>query len=176
MANKELLCTDNYTLPKGDKGPKGLIGNTGAQGPAGPGIQGPTGPAGGNKIDINLQSSSFPYIEISNTSHEDLAYFIFPGTATFTPKTWRIGFSMLSKSQVNTVEVELGYIKKNGTKEIVASFSKDLQSVSSTYIVEEITTFSNLPADAKIFYISASTALAPVTNASTRFYATEIRE
>ena len=175
MANKELLCTDNYTLPKGDRGPRGLIGPTGQQGLAGPGLQGPTGPIGANKIDINLQSSFAPYVEISNTNPVDIAYFIFPGTLVFTPTTWRIGYSILSKNQANTLGIELGYIKKNGTKEIVASVVETQQTATAIYTVKEISSFSNLPADPQIFYISAYTTFTPSAGAITRAYATELR-
>lgn len=178
MAHEELKCTDNYSLPKGDRGPRGLTGPQGEQGVPGPGVIGPQGPAGGNKIDINLQSMTNPYIELTDTNQMDLGYFIFPGTTVFTPKTWRVAFSMVSKNNPNSVRVELGFINPDGSKQIVAAFTETRQEALPFYIVKEVSSFSNLPADPITFYISASVSLpsVPTGNVATRLYATEIRE
>ena len=178
MANKELKCTDNYSLPKGDRGPRGLTGPQGDQGVPGPGIAGPQGKQGGNKIDINLQSNQNPYIQLTDINQVDLAYFIFPGTTTFTPKTWRVAFSMVSKTNPNHLRVELGFINPDGSKQLVAGFTEIRQDVQPFYVVKEVSSFSFLPADPITFYISASVSLpsVPTGNVATRLYATEIRE
>lgn len=177
MANKELHCTDNYTLPKGDRGPRGEQGDAGLQGPAGPGSQGPQGPVGGTKIDINIQSESKPYTELYSNNQADLAFFIFPGTLVFNPTTWRVAFSMVSVFGNNTLRVEMGYINPDGSKQIVAGFTETRQESEPRYIVKEISSFNNLPDNAVPFYISASVTLPSQQNGQvvTRVYATEIR-
>jgi len=178
MAHKELKCTDNYSLPKGDRGPRGLTGPQGEQGVPGPGIAGPQGKQGGNKIDINLQSQVNPYIQLTDLNQTDLAYFIFPGTTTFTPKTWRVAFSMVSKNNPNDLRVELGFINPDGSKQVVAAFTETRQDSQPFYVVKEVSSFSFLPADPITFYISAAVAIPSdnIGTVQTRMYATEIRE
>jgi len=185
MAYKEPRCTDNYTLPKGDKGPKGPQGDTGIQGLAGPGIQGPTGTAGGNKIDINLQSNDNPYIDlvgiIPGNVVPDLGFFVFPGTNEFTPSSWRVAYSLQGSTGTltapATIFVELGFIQTDGTKQAVASFTDTQQSTTAVYTIKEISSFSNLPPDPALFYISGSAGGTTGSGKTVvRIYATELRE
>jgi hypothetical protein len=118
MATSENNCIDNYSLPRGPAGPQGPQG---IQGPAGPvgldGLPGPQGKDGSNKIDINIQGNDKPYTDITTTASTeiDAAYFIFPGTATFTATSFKIITSLLANSATTKIRCTLYQINSTGT-------------------------------------------------------------
>jgi len=108
MATSENNCTDNYSLPQGPPGPMGLTGADGPQGDKGGiGNPGPIGQSGKSKIDINIQNGNEPYSDILTVSATKVAYFIFPGTATFDADTFSILTSVLAYNQQVIYEIML---------------------------------------------------------------------
>ena len=117
MATSENHCIDNYSLPQGPAGSQGIQG---IQGPAGPigldGSAGPQGKDGSNKIDINIQGNDKPYTDITTNEHTevDIAYFIFPGTTTFTATAFKIITSLLADKATTKIRCTLYEISSTG--------------------------------------------------------------
>lgn len=178
MALEETFCIDNFTLPKGPRGPRGPIGPIGLTGPGGIATKGPVGPPGGSKIDVNFQTSNKPFVELYNAGVETvLAHFIFPGTNTFTPKTWRIAIASFVRIGTNKLTLNLKMIAPNGTITTVATITKIITASSQGFVYEilEVSSFVALPATASNFFIDAI-MVSKDLKASTRCYATELRE
>ncbi|MAH44656.1 hypothetical protein CMI37_02455 [Candidatus Pacearchaeota archaeon] len=132
MATSENNCIDNYSLPQGPAGPQGTQGLQGPTGPIGlDGAPGPQGRDGKNKIDINIQGNDLPYSEITTTASTevDVAYFIFPGTTTFTPVTaFKIMTSLLAYSATTTIRCTLYEISTSGATTSAGSVDLELTS------------------------------------------------
>lgn len=177
MAIQETKCAENFYLPLGPQGPRGVQGGAGPQGIGGIVTQGPQGPAGGNKIDINLQSGSSPYIEVKSPNQWiTLAHFIFPGTTSFVPNTWRIAIGYYVRTLNNRIFARLGYIDVDGNKVIVADVDEVVQPTDQgfKYLVLNASSFNGLPADASNFFVEGKVQLVD-GNFRTRYFATELR-
>src|SRR3990167_4713010 len=126
----ESSCVDNFTIPQGPQGPRGATGIQGSTGPKGDtGIQGNVGPSGGNKIDIHLREGNTPYVNITSlteSGEQALCYFIFPGTSTFTPNSFKVGISSHTALGTVILSLNLYKINTNSTKTIVSSISTSL--------------------------------------------------
>lgn len=177
MATEETKCSDNFYLPIGPQGPRGEQGLTGAQGPGGAVTQGPAGPAGGNKIDINFQIGSTPYMEATvGGEWERLAHFIFPGTSEFTPSSWRVAVGYYLTRGSNDIKLQLGYLQNDGTKVIVASIDEVVSPSTQGFVYKifNASSFNGLPSAASNFFVEGK-----VTKVGkefrTRYFATELR-
>ena len=187
MAIEETKCTENYFIPRGPVGPRGDTGAIGPQGDSGPGTIGPIGPAGGSKIDINFQIGNTPYILLTpEKEYVPLGHFIFPGTTSFNPQTWRMAIATKALFQGNSINMRLVFIQADGTRIIVASMNKavtqDPSATSVLYEILETDSFTGLPTAPANFVVEARALKADDFSAGfggthvTVFYATELRE
>lgn len=179
MAQEETFCADNFIIPSGPRGPRGEQGKVGPTGPGGGVTRGPQGPPGGSKIDINFQTGSEPFSEIRTANnYQTLAHFIFPGTAVFTPKTWRVAIGTLVTTGANKLTIRLAYLKPDGTKVIVAQVDKKVVASTQgfTYEIVEVSSFTDLPSTASNFLVEVLVNNYDPIKYRTRLYATELRE
>jgi hypothetical protein len=185
MAIEETKCTENYFIPRGPQGPRGITGAEGPAGPSGSGVVGPQGPAGGSKIDINFQVGKDPYIFLEpQGQYKTLGHFIFPGTVSFTPLTWRVAISTRALSQGNQINIKLVYYSPDGTKSTIASVNDSVIANSNQqgleYKILETDNFTALPTGAANFAVEARALFVDEDNGIngthvTLLYATELR-
>jgi hypothetical protein len=179
MATEETKCADNFYLPIGPQGERGEQGPVGPQGTSGAPQSGIQGPSGGSKIDINLQKGTDPYIQADIAENWfTLAHFIYPGSAVFTPQTWRTAIATFANKELNSVFLRLGYINDAGQQIILATHQVIVNpsNTSSTtdLSIEEVSNLGSFPADPTNFFVQAKVGFVGkgyVTN----FYATELR-
>jgi len=178
MATSENNCTDNYSLPQGPPGPMGPQGNQGLQGLQGPqGDPGATGASGKSKIDINIQNGNFPYTNILTTSETAVAYFIFPGTATFDADTFSIITSVLAYNQAVIYEIYLLEFS-SGTWNSAGAITVHQNSQTSTVHKFKLSTTSSLvlPVTQSMMKIAIDSTTQPIAGkAEIRVYGAELR-
>lgn len=106
---------------RGSSGIKGEKGKDGARGPAGP-----IGPSGDNKLDINLQEGSKPFVDIkakiskNSNNWDTLAFCIFAGTDIFTPEYSKIAYSIKSPNGESFLFFRLIFIDSGGRVQTVS--------------------------------------------------------
>ena len=136
-------CSENNNISasqisqggQGKRGPSGLVGADGKDGAKGP--AGPIGPSGENKLDINLQAGSDPFVEITalisqrSDNWDRLAFFIFPGTDVFKPEYAKIAYSIKSPKGEAYLFFRIIFI----------DFGGRTQTVSEAFVFEE---YSNI--------------------------------
>jgi hypothetical protein len=188
MANAtDINCTDNYSLPTGPRGDRGSVGATGATGPQG--VQGATGPqgnSGASKIDLTFINNNLPYKEVSSTSYQEVAYFIFGGTASFgTPTSIRVGYSGIAYSTPNSPDL-------NGVTESAMSFlvedvtdpnnpaqiaREQVTFTDSTHVPRILldSTLTNLPTNSAVFKLSVRQEFLDKQAKPFRVYALELK-
>lgn len=183
MATSEKHCTDNYSLPRGPQGERGVVGSIGPVGAIGPtGGAGAIGPAGENKIDINIQANRKPYTEVTgsrkNSTWQQLAYFIFPGTTVFTPDYLKVAYSMVSQFRQGSSAFRLVYLDSSGAVVVLAEFEVVKPAGTNTHFYEVSTSaLTNLPSAETVLFLEAQLHDDVGTDniISTRAYALELR-
>ena len=171
MANAtDLNCTDSFTLPqgpRGERGPTGADGIDGATGPQGPvGLQ---GNSGASKIDLSFSSSTSSYVDVTSSSYQDVAYYIFPGSTEFgTPQNVKFAvsseFGGVPASALTQLTVNLKVEDVTNPSAVVTvaetSYSKAYSASAAllghTPDIEVETILLNIPTGASLFKISAS--------------------
>jgi hypothetical protein len=125
-------CSENNNISasqisqgsQGKRGPAGLTGADGKDGAKGP--AGPIGPSGENKLDINLQAGSDPFVEITalisqrSSNWDRLAFFIFPGTDVFTPEYAKIAYSIKTPKGESYLFFRIIFIDGGGRTQTVS--------------------------------------------------------
>lgn len=134
---------------QGKRGPAGLVGADGILGAKGP--AGPIGPSGENKLDINLQAGSDPFVEItsliskSSDNWDRLAFCIFPGTDIFTPEYAKIAYSIKSPNGEAFLFFRLIFIDGGGSTQIVSE-ARVSENYSNIHVYKILTAqLKNLP-------------------------------
>lgn len=178
MATSENNCTDNYSLPQGPPGPMGPNGADGPQGDqGGTGDPGPIGQSGKSKIDINIQSGNEPYSNILTVSATKIAYFIFPGKATFDADTFSILTSVLAYNQNVVYEILLQEYSNNiwNTAGGVTIQQNSQTSNAHKFKLSSITSLA-LPQTQSMMRIVIDSITQPIVGkAEIRVYAAELR-
>jgi hypothetical protein len=186
MANAtDINCTDNYSLPTGPRGARGAVGATGATGPQGiPGGTGPQGNTGASKIDLTFINNNLPYKEVTSTSYQEVAYFIFEGTTTFgTPTAVRVAYSGIAYT---------GAVDTNGVSSAALSFlledvtdpnnpaqvaREQITFTDSTHVPRILldSTLTNLPTNSAVFKLSVRQEYLEKLAPAFRVYALELK-
>jgi hypothetical protein len=189
MANAtDLNCTDNYSLPQGPRGDRGPTGATGATGATG--IQGATGPqgnTGASKIDISVTEDLLAYKEVSSTSYQEMAHFIFPGSTAFgTPFGIRVGWSGILQA-ANTftgpefirLEMQVEDVTDPANPVVVSSSTVTPSGATFEPLIALDQTLTNIPTTQAVFKLSArlktSAIGLPKGTQPARIYALEMR-
>lgn len=180
MATSENSCIDNYSLPQGPAGPQGIQGNTGPIGLTGPqGQQGVQGAQGEHKIDINIQEGNNPYTDIITTAEEDTAFFIFPGTTTFSVTSLKVITSAIAFNATVSLTIKLYEVASSGTTTLAGTVITTTPSSTATTHQFGINTISSLtmPANEAMMKLTVQMTTGTPTAGSqeARVYALELK-
>jgi hypothetical protein len=177
MATSENNIIDNAKISRGAQGERGAKGETGATGAVGAtGPAGAIGPSGESKMDINLQFGENPYAPITANYNDDnwdvLAFFLYPGTGTFTPEYIKLVYSIKYPTGTATTYFRVVSITAAGVRTTVATFNASETNTEIHNYKIGTSTISGLPTTETVFALEASI---DNTAAEARGYAIEMR-